>query len=390
MRTAYKLLVIFICLFYSLTAEAQKKVNEYQKETTSDFSFNDVHSFKSADSMYLIADTLPYSSSADLVFKTITQYIDNGRLIEKDEVWNELLKLEPYRMNPMAIDKVNIIAKKLSVLIKDSRLKFKGNLSVHDAKKHSALYTESSLDVFIKDGRGLLCRFPNNLDIRNNVALALIHKNKDLCALLELETIRNLEPLHIPALINLTVLYERLGRRVDAEMLANQLLRMQKTSDFELPQIIHNASWFMFMRENYFKADSLLTEMGMSDMRKYQNSQNLKQLSEKRYRQEMPFYKTGIMGKIGLELEKDFFRWYFIVATILIIGIFFLVLNTLFKSAEINFFLQLLFLCFILAIFYLLAWGFPASDNWFYFAGYSLLPFLLTIAIGLIWGIFSS
>lgn len=399
MITIYKFLIFIICLLNFLDVLAQGNDYEYKTETISDFSFKDAHAFKSADSMYLVADTLPYSSLVSIKLKALKQSIKNSKFLEKDEVWNELIGLEPYRMNPAMAVEVNSLSKLLAGLIEKSEFRFFKSISLNDSKKFSSLYKSGDFEAFIKEGRELLLKFPRNSDIRNNVALALMHTNRDLCAWVELETIRRIDSLHKPALINLTVVYERLGKRKDAEKLANQLLTFSTKAGIKSPQIIYNAAWYLNLQESYLQVDSLLSGISSLNLTKHNNIQSLKELRHKEILENLrkrPFFEAGIMGRFGFQIINDFYSWYFIIATIFVvaISILFLVLydkkrESRKKGSGFNFFVQLLILSFIMAIAYLMAWGFPTSEIWYYFAGYSLLPFLIIIALLLVYVIFS-
>lgn len=101
--------------------------------------------------------------------------------------------------------------------------------------------------------------------VRNNFALALMHENYDLCAQVELEIIlfnrtsflpsgsldarfdiKEFKSTFLPAMINLTVVYERLGRTDDAELLAGKLRDYAQQNDCENFLINFNAAWYHF------------------------------------------------------------------------------------------------------------------------------------------------
>lgn len=384
MRTLFtNLLIIFGTWFFSDVVAQNDQ--SYKKEETSAFSFKDVHSFKSADAMYQIADTLPYSNRADLLLKKINQDILNGKLLENDEIWEQVQSLEPFRLHHNMADEADKIAARVFALI-NSNYKYASKINIFDLKKFSSLYIAGDFDVFIKEGRKLLLRFPGNSDIRNNVALALMHTNRDFCALLELETVRRLDSLHIPTLINLVVVYERLGRRIDAEKLSNRLLEIQKSSEIQLPQVLYNSAWFNFLRGNYSRVNSLLSVIRSENVARNESIRSLREITREEIKanfKKQSIIKIGVMGKLGFDLLNDFFNWYFIIATIVLIALVLLVrfifLNI--KDSVLNIFLQLLVLCVFLAILHIVAWGLPTPEYWYYFAGYSLLPFLLVIAL---------
>jgi hypothetical protein len=389
MRKPFKYFILIICLFHFSYILAQRNY-EYKIQRDSNFSLKDIYAFKSAELMYLVADTLSYSGNADLILASVKKQIDKGKFLENAEVWNELIKLEPYRMNPKMVGEVNNISGKLSASIKKSKFKYTKNISVIEAKNFTSLYETIDYESFIEEGRKLLNLYPRNSDIRNNLALALIHTNKDLTAWIELETIRRLDSLHIPALLNLTVVYERLGMQKEAEKLANYLYEIQKRNKLKNPLILYNTGYYKYIGKNYPQVDSLLSEIGNVEIQKNAKIQKLKELNTWKMMKTAQFFEIGIMSKFGFNVEDDFFNWYFIIASIitLVVLIIFMVIKMSGKNSKI--FLPLLFCCFILALVYIFAWGLPTADNWYYFAIYSLLPFILLIVISILIAMFSS
>jgi tetratricopeptide (TPR) repeat protein len=382
--------VIYICCFVNVNSQNDYKLED---KTTKIFSLDDYHAFKRADSLYIQADTLPYSYRADASEKAILQYFKSSRLLEKDEVWKELLKLEPYRKDPRMVTKINNIADQLKATITFSNTFYLNRISGPEAKKFSALYKTVDFETFINEGRILLLRDPLNSDIRNNVALALMHANKDLCACVELETIRRLDSLHIPALINLTVVYERLGRREDAQKLANQLLKIQEQYNLKNPKLNYNAAWLMYIDGKNAQADSLLSRIRAKDITGNENIKSLKKLNKKgieKYMKQLPIFEFGIMGKLGYEVKNDFFSWYFIIASIIFLVALIIFMIVRMNRQNSNLFLLLLFCCFILALVYIIAWGLPTAETWYYFVIYSLLPFILLIVLSILFAMFSS
>jgi hypothetical protein len=79
---------IFLCL--ECHAQSFEKVE-------SDFNLRDPLAYKSADSMYAVKDTLAFDRETQKLLATISSQISKGYSIEQDQVWDNLLKLEPYR-----------------------------------------------------------------------------------------------------------------------------------------------------------------------------------------------------------------------------------------------------------------------------------------------------
>jgi tetratricopeptide (TPR) repeat protein len=376
MKAFYKSLIISILCISNVTAQ-------YETESTTDFSFKDVFSFTTADSMYMVADTLPYSSNTTKIIKLINRNINYGNLLETNRVWNELLKLEPYRMHPKMEGEVSNIVEKYTALVEKKKQRFQNPISIKEIKESSSFYSDGDFETFIDLGRKLLVRDPYNSDIRSNLALALMHSNKDLCAWIELETVRKFDSLHIPALINLTVVYERLGMREDAENLANHILDLHYTSFYNFPQTIYNVAWFYFSREQYLKVDSILSRIEYGQDKIYPNILNLKKLNHlqiREYLKGQSILDVGIIGKLGYYAHCSSAGWYiffFIIASIIVlIGIPLLFYWRYKKHGFI--YKHPKFMSFSVAMlnpaFYTLAWGVQTGRYW-------LLPSLFYILL---------
>jgi Flp pilus assembly protein TadD len=119
------------------------------------------------------------------------------------------------------------------------------------------LYRAGDLESAIPAYRRVLQSFPGHLDARNNLGVASLHMGNDAAAQLHLEIVHRLEPTYVPALANLTVLYERLGLRARAAAAAREALKAQQG----FPPTIYNAAWFAHESEDYDTAASLLASI---------------------------------------------------------------------------------------------------------------------------------
>ena len=86
----------------------------------------------------------------------------------------------------------------------------------------------------------LVAQAPAHLDARSNLALAALHTGEWTLALLELEVLRRAAPRYVPAMVNLTVLYEVLGRVEDARALAEATVALAPS----VRAAAFNASWY--------------------------------------------------------------------------------------------------------------------------------------------------
>ena len=214
----------------------------------------DKYAYETASEMYMVAETAPFDNVAAQLIAEISGELRGNTLLEDDKIWNNLQKLEPYRKSQQVQEAISYW---LSLI----------NLRANNAKFEDAgirtAYLEKDFDKVIERSRQALQVMPNNgmvtYAIRSNMALALMHQKKDLCAQLELEMVRKMSQAgknpFFPALINLTVLYERLGKRAEAEALAKEVLEYAQKEEITVPIINFNRAWYMDLEYQNKKAD---------------------------------------------------------------------------------------------------------------------------------------
>ena len=230
--------------------KAQQPATEYKK-----IDFYDKYAYKTAIEMYEIADTLPFGEDAFLLVKETSRLINRGASIDDEEIWKNLQKLEPYRMHPTVQDEVRIWVEKGAKSISTQPATKQATLS--SLQSVSKAYNSGEFDKAIQECRKILSEAPNHLDIRSNMALALMHVNRDLCAQIELEIIRELSNVHIPSMLNLTVVYERMNMRGEAEQMVFTLKRLSDKQKLDIPPVRYNAAWYQFQNGNTRYADTL-------------------------------------------------------------------------------------------------------------------------------------
>jgi hypothetical protein len=98
-------------------------------------------------------------------------------------------------------------------------------------------------------------------DARNNLALAQLHLGNDLTAEMELLILKQLNDSYVPAAVNLTVVYERLGLEQKARDLAEQAAH----AGSDVPQAVFNAAWFKDLAGSHTEALALLTPLAARD-----------------------------------------------------------------------------------------------------------------------------
>ena len=121
---------------------------------------------------------------------------------------------------------------------------------------------------------------------------------------------KNSDEEFIPAAINLTVVYERLGFSEKAKNLSQQLEKYIQMSKYTIPSVEFNAIWFLDneeLLENETLINNAMSVLKASKQEKYDNEiQRItlrKELEQEKVRQEtlsQPFWKIGIACKYDL------------------------------------------------------------------------------------------
>ena len=258
----------------------------------------DKHAFETAADMYAVAETAAFDAVAATLIEKINLELKNKTLPEDDKIWNDFLKLEPYRMS-----------KEVQRAVSDwiSLMNFPGKSVRFEDDAIRSAYFEKDFDKVIERSRQALHVMPNSgmvtHVVRNNMALALMHRNKDLCAQVQLELVRKMSKekggAYFPALINLGVLYERLGKREEAEALAMELLRYTQKEQITVPLVNFNAAWYMDLKNQNNEKTGAIFKLSRgfdsSDVEKYRTF-----ITKTRFDyQSRPFFEIGWSGKRG-------------------------------------------------------------------------------------------
>jgi len=247
---AFVLFIIFLPLSSSIIKAQSSDVENIT------LTFHDRHAYRTAVEMYTVADTLPYSVDAGLFINQISSRVDRGLPIEDETVWDILQKLEPYRMHLRVQEAVKVWVDKSVKII--TAQKNTGSATLASLQSASQAYNSRDFEKTVQECKKILSESPRHHDVRSNMALALMHQNKDLCAQIELEIVHKLSSTHIPAMINLTVVYERLNKRRDAESMANALSNLSVSRKLNVPLIRYNEAWYRLQKGEYQYADTLV------------------------------------------------------------------------------------------------------------------------------------
>lgn len=265
---------IFVLCFHIYKANAQDGKDD---EKTIPFSLRDIYPFETAADMYDVALKRTMNETAEKLVKDISAQIDKGVKIENAAVWEKLIQLEPYRMNDAVQDAVKIW---VETSVKNLP-KTESTATARSLVSISKAYKEKNFAKAISESLTALNSAPNHYDIRSNLALALMHTQKDLCAQIELEILTKQKSDHIPGLINLTVLYERMNNISEAERIAEELIMLEKEKNFDVPLIRFNAAWFLNGRGEYGLADEIMNDPKMLNDTTIKKYNTLRQLNRK-------------------------------------------------------------------------------------------------------------
>ncbi len=216
-----------------------RKVDVWEQEVEHGFVGLDPFAFSTAAEQYAVAARLPMDEKAAGWIAAVATRLDEGDCFEDDPVWRALLELEPYR----STEEVQA-AVPTWVATCVERLPL--------AQVPTIEHWQDQADDLYRRGRfweasaiywAALSEHPRQPDTRNNLALSEMHQNRDLRAQVQLEVLRSVSPDYAPAMINLTVVYERLGLRERAEGLARELYEADAASE-AFPPAIYNMAWF--------------------------------------------------------------------------------------------------------------------------------------------------
>jgi Tfp pilus assembly protein PilF len=158
-------------------------------------------------------------------------------MVPKAECTTRLDALGPVRHLEVVQNIVTTWAKKAANAIRSERATLKPAL----LREAETEYKNGAFSRAAQKYEVLLAEAPAHLDVRNNYALAQMHLGHDVAAQMQLEALHELDPRYVPAMVNLTVLYERAwpgdGKRI-ASMAEDALMLAPKTGP-----VVFNAAW---------------------------------------------------------------------------------------------------------------------------------------------------
>ena len=359
----------------------------------------DRYAYETATEMYAITDTATFTPEAAAMVEKINTELSKGKMLEDDTIWSMLQQLEPYRMSEQVRKAVQqwVIAMRHNLSSIHIETAYK-NLA-DTLKTINQAYKTHDFNRMIDLSRRLsMKKRPSELlsmidySIRNNMALALMHQHKDLCALVELEFINQSEKnkysereMYIPAMINLTVLYERLGRSADADTLSKKLLDYTKKEEITVPMVNFNAAWYLDLN-NYQneKANSILDISNVLNKTEAGKYQTLYKSARATY-QSHPVSEIGVAGKLGFfggGSKKTIGIVIFLIVNIALVVAYSFRVGDLWRdSQKKKKFIWLWVFLVLIGFFHLLFWGLNLTVGGVFLMIVSFIVFLLLLRL---------
>ncbi|MDR0429597.1 MAG: hypothetical protein LBH58_03860 [Tannerellaceae bacterium] len=285
----------FITFFFCLGLSGIMQGEDYKKMTV-ETDLRDPFAFETAADMYKIAPVKAMDSSAKKIIRNISAWINEGFQPEDSIVWESLQQLEPYRMDGTVQEVVKLWAEQVvqNISQTDSTPSASNLISISND------YKREYFAVMINDCRNLLKSYPNHYDTRSNLALALIHTGKDLCAQIELEILTRQKKNHAAGLVNLVVVYERMNQPAKAEQKARELEKMWFYGN---SMARFNAAWYRNKNREYKQAERLLSERNTS----VEKHNTFRELNLKQLQMEYREYTLDNIIRNGLLYKSQLF-----------------------------------------------------------------------------------
>jgi hypothetical protein len=184
------------------------------------------------------AHALAPTDQARLDAPTLGRCFDVAIVPASPECARRLALLDPARGSDEVQTAIRSWAKEAAGTIRAKNASLTtGALREAEGKYKSGNYEEAATSY-----ADLLDQAPAHLDARNNYALVQLHLGHDVVAQLELEILRLLDSSYVPAMVNLTVLYERAwpGDSARASALAEAAVK----SGPNVEPAMFNAAWY--------------------------------------------------------------------------------------------------------------------------------------------------
>jgi tetratricopeptide (TPR) repeat protein len=323
----------------------------------------DPHAFRTAREMYSSPPSIPLTAKGrELLGKLTAQVQSNpgcAQSAEADDWWLGLAALNKHRGSREVQEAVSAWADRCAA---HAQRTAGGAAADNLLQTANAAYSQRKFGTASQQYSQLLVRCPLHLDARNNLALAQLHKGNDLIAQLHWEILCRLSGSYVPARINLTVLYERLGQRDKARAMADEALRLNA----EVPASVFNAAWLQDLSGDPPAAEKQLrsfAHMNACTTLVSFRTLILKEMGVERPPDEEGFWRRGVAGVCGGRTTKVGFVAAFLVfaMTVVLVG---WGLCQACKGADTPKVTAFWSFCIVGGLWYLLFWGAPYGGWW--------------------------
>lgn len=215
--------------------------SELVKQIDSGALGTDPHRFDTAESMISNVPCREFDPTAAQLIAMLNEMAPDPQVLPESALFRfGLIKLTPYRH-----------AEQLQDALKNWCRIFLGrmNNAAHGELPHEArtafsngnrLYKAKNFNAASRDYISALRRFPRYDDARNNLALSQLHLGYDVWAQLEWMILSERNERYVPALINLSVLYERMGMTDQSRKTAHRAMGLQNQA---APAALFNVAW---------------------------------------------------------------------------------------------------------------------------------------------------
>ena len=247
------LLMGFWFVYCSGSEKNERNTSELVSTIANIGAGRDAIEFGTYEQMVNTAPTKPFDIRAELLIEFVDARILDGGEPEDNDVWEALLAMTPYRKTKEVQDALTKWALLVAKRISNAQVQSKesGTSLKTAAAAYKKLDFSRSAVIYVN----VLRKQPGNLDVRNDLALVCMHQCNDPAAMLELQITVEVKRDYLPGLINLTVVFERLGSPSKARETARRALIVQPL----LPAAAVNAAWFENVSGDHAKAKRILS-----------------------------------------------------------------------------------------------------------------------------------
>ena len=212
----------------------------------------DPHGYATAREMYAEQASIPYDSNAATLIAEVDASLKSGTSIDDEGLFGILLQLNSYRHTAELQEYTGLWIEAIVAELRRQPTQDSGKRRL--LRSANAFYLRGEFFQAAESYLALLREDPRQRDARNNLALALDHMQFHYPALVELEILRRLDSDYLPAMVNLTVVYEQLGRTDDARTLAYETARKRS----QVVPAMFNAGWYLNLEQQYDAAEEQL------------------------------------------------------------------------------------------------------------------------------------